>query len=108
MSELRTVYIWPSNVEDVQMRDDHWALLVRGKGHDRLINLRSDVGEAVQRYLEHRDPVLPDARGEPLFADGGNRAQSQRSCQEVQSRTTFRSSIQRRHPTGHRGPVRPC
>jgi len=46
---LRTVEIWRSNVEDVQRRDDQWALLVRGEGHDRLIYLRSDVGEAVQR-----------------------------------------------------------
>ena len=71
---LRTVEIWRSNVDDVQRRDDQWALLVRGKGHDRLIYLRTDVGEAVQRYLEHRDAVLPDERGVPLFAAVGNRA----------------------------------
>ena len=37
---LRTVEIWRANVDDVQRRDDQWALLVRGKGHDRLIFLR--------------------------------------------------------------------
>jgi len=31
-------------------------LLVRGNGHDRLIYLRADVGEVVQRYLAHRAP----------------------------------------------------
>jgi site-specific recombinase XerD len=71
---LRTVEIWRSNVDDVQRRDDQWALLVRGKGHDRLIFLRADVGEAVQRYLERRGAVPPDERGEPLFTAVGNRA----------------------------------
>ena len=71
---LRTVEIWRSNVDDVQRRDDQWALLVRGKGHDRLIYLRADVGEAVQRYLEHRGDVLADERGVPLFTAVGNRA----------------------------------
>jgi len=75
---LRTVEIWRSNVGDVQRRDDQWALLVHGKGQDRLIYLRSDVGEAVQRYLAHRGRVLPDERGVPLFAAVGNRAGQQR------------------------------
>jgi len=72
--ELDVAAAATEDVEDVQRRDDQWALLVRGKGHDRLIYLRTDVGEAVQRYLEHRDAVLPDERGEPLFAAVGNRA----------------------------------
>jgi site-specific recombinase XerD len=71
---LRTVEIWQANVDDVQRRDDQWALLVRGKGHDRLIYLRGDVGEAVQRYLEQRGAVTADVRGMPLFTTVGNRA----------------------------------
>lgn len=75
---LRTVEIWRSNVDDVQWRDDQWALLVHGKGHDRLIYLRTDVGETVQRYLEHRGIVLADERSVPLFAAVGNRAGQKR------------------------------
>jgi hypothetical protein len=68
------VEIWRSNVEHVQRRDEQWALLARGKGHDRLIYLRCDVSEAVRRYLEERGAVPPDERGEPLFTAAGNRA----------------------------------
>jgi hypothetical protein len=75
---VRTVEIWRSNVEDVTRRDEQWALLVRVKGHDRLIFLRGDVGEAVQHYLEHRGPVSPDVRGVPLFTAVGNRAGGER------------------------------
>jgi integrase/recombinase XerD len=71
---LRTVEIWRANVDDVRRRDDQWALLVRGKGHDRLIYLRADVGEAVVRYLERRAAVPPNHRCEPPFTAVGNRA----------------------------------
>jgi hypothetical protein len=37
------------------------ALLVRGKGHDRLIYLHQDVGPAVNAYLKARGQVLLDA-----------------------------------------------
>jgi site-specific recombinase XerD len=71
---LRTVEITRANVDDLQRRDDHWALLVRGKGHDRLIYLRADVAEAVQLYLVARGEVPPDALGLPLMTAVGNRA----------------------------------
>jgi hypothetical protein len=36
---------------DLQRRGEHWALLVRGKGHDRLVYLRDDVAAALHTYL---------------------------------------------------------
>jgi site-specific recombinase XerD len=63
---LRTVEITRANVDDVQRRGEHPALLVRGKGHDRLIYLREDVAEALHAYLERRGPVDPDVLGLPL------------------------------------------
>ena len=51
---LRTVEIARANADDLQQRGEHQALLVRGKGHDRLIYLRDDVATCIQRYLEHR------------------------------------------------------
>jgi len=75
---LRTVEITRANVDDLQPRDEQWALLVRGKGHDRLIYLRQDVGQAVDAYLAARAQVLPDALGLPLMTAVGNRAGGQR------------------------------
>jgi site-specific recombinase XerD len=75
---LRTVEITRANVDDLQRRDDQWALLVRGKGHDRLIYLRQDVGQAVDAYLDARGLVLPDVLGLPLMTAVGNRAGGQR------------------------------
>ncbi len=42
---LRTVEIERANVEDVKMNGDVVSLLVRGKNHDRVIYLRSDVAD---------------------------------------------------------------
>jgi site-specific recombinase XerD len=75
---LRTVEITRANVGDLQLRDDHWALLVRGKGHDRLIYLREDVAQAVHAFLERRGMVRADALGVPLFTAVGNRAGGKR------------------------------
>jgi site-specific recombinase XerD len=75
---LRTVEITRANVDDLQQRGEHWALLVRGKGRDRLIYLRQDVAQALQAYLEHRGPVPPDALGLPLITAVGNRAGGRR------------------------------
>ncbi len=75
---MRTVEITRANVDDVQPRDDQRALLVRGKGHDRLIYLRQDVAEALDAYLETRGQVLADALGEPLMTAVGNRAGGKR------------------------------
>jgi site-specific recombinase XerD len=76
---LRTVEITRANVDDLQQRDEQWALLVRGKGHDRLIYLREDVAQAVHAYLEARgDVIRADALGLPLMTAVGNRAGGQR------------------------------
>jgi site-specific recombinase XerD len=56
---LRTVEITRANVDDLQRRDEQWACLVRGKGHDRLIYLRQDVAEAVHAYSTHADRPTP-------------------------------------------------
>jgi site-specific recombinase XerD len=75
---LRTVEIARANVDDLQQRGEHSALLVRGKGRDRLIYLRQDVAAAVQSYLEHRGPVPADDLGLPLITAVGNRAGGRR------------------------------
>ncbi len=51
---------------------------MRGKGNDRLFYRRSDVGEAVVRYLDQRGDVPPDERGVPLITAVGNRAGGER------------------------------
>jgi hypothetical protein len=51
---LRTVEITRANVDDLKRRDEQWALLVRGKGHDRLTYLRENVDGAVHAYLKAR------------------------------------------------------
>jgi site-specific recombinase XerD len=75
---LRTVEIARANVDDLQRRDENGALLVRGKGHDRLIYLREDVAQAVHAYLEARGGIRVDALGLPLMTAVGNRAGGQR------------------------------
>ena len=83
---LRTVEITRANVDDLQRRDEQWALLVRGKGHDRLIYLRADVADAVHAYLEARGQVLADALGLPLTAVGnraGGRRLSRRGVRKI-------------------------
>jgi len=75
---LRTVEIARANQDDLQHRADGWALLVRGKAHDRLVYLRPDVAEALTAYLDHRDPPGDDPDGTPLFTAVGNRAHGRR------------------------------
>jgi site-specific recombinase XerD len=75
---LRTVEIARANTDDLQPREQQWALLVRGKGHDRVIFLRADVAEAVHAYLEARGQVLADTLGLPLMTAVGNRAGKKR------------------------------
>jgi len=71
---LRTVEIARANVDDLRQRDEQWALLVRGKGGDRLIYLRQDVAQAVHSYLEVRGCIRAEALGVPLMTAVGNRA----------------------------------
>jgi site-specific recombinase XerD len=71
---LRTVEITRANVDDLQRRNEQWPLLVRGKGHGRLIFQRDDVAQAVHAYLKARGAVRADALGIPLMTGVGNRA----------------------------------
>jgi integrase/recombinase XerD len=71
---LRTVEIERANVDDLRRRGDDWALLVRGKYHDRLVYLRADVADALNSYLEVRASPITDEQGTPLFTAVGNRA----------------------------------
>jgi site-specific recombinase XerD len=75
---LRTVELTRANVRDLQRRADDWALLVHGKGHDRLVFLRPDVAEALRAYLAARGRGREDALGEPLLAAVGNHANGHR------------------------------
>jgi integrase len=75
---LRTVEIQRANRDDLQLRADGWALLVRGKFHDRLVYLRADVAEALNLYKDSQIRVVADAEGTPLFTCVGNRALGRR------------------------------
>jgi site-specific recombinase XerD len=70
---LRTVEIQRANRDDLQQRADGWALLVRGKFHDRLVYLRADVAEALNLYIDSQTHVVADVEGTPLFTCVGNR-----------------------------------
>src|SRR5215216_4633199 len=69
---LRTIEIERANVDDLQQRGETTALLVHGKGRDRLVYLRPDVLDALNEYLSLRSKVEPDGRGLALFASVGN------------------------------------
>lgn len=75
---LRTIEIERANVEDLQQRGETTALLVHGKGRDRLVYLRPDVLDALKEYLLLRSKVEPDGQGLPLFASVGNFAGGKR------------------------------
>jgi site-specific recombinase XerD len=75
---LRTIEIERANVDDLQQRGETTALLVHGKGRDRLVYLRPDVLDALNEYLSLRSTVEPDGRGLPLFASVGNFAAGNR------------------------------
>lgn len=68
---LRTVETERAKATNLQ-HGDATALLVRGRGRDRLVYLRPDVAEAVSDYLYMRGPAEPDALGELLFTAVGN------------------------------------
>jgi len=75
---LRTVEIERANVDDVERRGEHTLLLVRGKGHDRLVYLRPDVATAIAEYRAVRKDPPGDAAGVPLFVAVGNFAPGHR------------------------------
>lgn len=60
-----------ANVEDI--RSDG-SMLVRGKYHDHIIQLRGDMLALFKRYINVRGHINPDAQGTPLFVAVGNRA----------------------------------
>jgi site-specific recombinase XerD len=102
---LRTVEITRANVDDLQRRGEHLALLVRGKGHDRLIYVRQDVGECLLRYLEGRSTAIADAHGEPLITAIGNRAGgrrlSRRSVRRIVDGHLQRHALKRARLSNH-------
>jgi site-specific recombinase XerD len=75
---LRTIEIERANVDDLQQRGEATALLVHGKGRDRLVYLRLDVLDALNEYLSLRIKVEADGLGLPLFASVGNFASGRR------------------------------
>lgn len=75
---LRTVELVRANVEDLERRGETWVLRVRGKNHNRMVYLRSDVAEALTTYLAVRRVPVLDELGTPLFTAVGNRAGGQR------------------------------
>jgi site-specific recombinase XerD len=75
---LRTIEIERANVSDLERRGDSTALLVHGKGRDRLVYLRPDVLDALDDYLSLRSKAEHDAQGVPLFASVGNYAGGKR------------------------------
>lgn len=64
-----------ANVDDI--RPDG-AMIVRGKYHDTVIQLRRDVLAVLEQYIAKRQRVIPDELGTPLFVSVGNRAGGQR------------------------------
>jgi integrase/recombinase XerD len=75
---LRTVEVARACVEDLRTTGGQTTLLVRGKGHQRLVVLRPDVAALVARYLAARGEVRADEDGTPLVVATGNRARGKR------------------------------
>ena len=102
---LRTIEVVRAGVADLQRRDAGVALLVRGKGHDRLVYLRPDVAAALDAYLAARGPVAADAEGVPLLAAVGNRAGgrriSRRGVRQVVDDYLARAGVKRPGVSGH-------
>lgn len=64
-----------ASVEDI--RPDG-SMLVHGKYHDSVCQLRDDVREALEAYIGMRERVIPDELGTPVFVAVGNRAGGKR------------------------------
>jgi len=64
-----------ASVEDI--RPDG-SMLVHGKYHDTVIQLRKDVRALFDEYIARRGRVVPDDMGTPLFVAVGNRAGGKR------------------------------
>lgn len=71
---LRTVEIECANVDDMKISGENVSMLVRGKGHDRVVYLRPDVAYVLSAYLDARASVCQDNDGTPMFTACGNRA----------------------------------
>lgn len=100
---LRTVEIERASVED--WKPEAPLLLVRGKGHDRVVYLRRDVAEAINAYLVAREPVRTDNAGTPLFAAVGNFAGggriSRRGIRKMVDACLARAELKRPGVSGH-------
>ena len=75
---LRTVECQRSSVEDLRRRPEGLALLVHGKGRDRLLWLRQDVAGELEAFVKLRCEASADWLGTALFAAASNRAAGSR------------------------------
>ncbi len=68
---LRRVEIHRANDEDISDDDGRMRMLIHGKGKDRVKHPRqSDVAKVIEKYIQKRGPVNPDASGNhPLFVE---------------------------------------
>jgi site-specific recombinase XerD len=68
---LRRVEIHRANDEDITDDDGRMRMLIHGKGKDRYKHPRqSDVAKVIEKYIQKRGPVKPDATGNhPLFVE---------------------------------------
>ena len=100
---LRTIEIERASVED--WKPEAPLLLVRGKGHDRVVYLRKDVAEAITAYLVARESVKGDNAGTPLFAAVGNFAGggriSRRGIRKTVDSYLARAELKRPGVSGH-------
>ena len=100
---LRTIEVERASVED--WKPEAPLLLVRGKGHDRVVYLRKDVAEAITAYLIAREPVRTNSAGTPLFAAVGNFAGggriSRRGIRKTVDAYLTRAELKRPGVSGH-------
>lgn len=91
-----------ASVEDI--RPDG-SMLVKGKYHDTVIQLRSDVQAIFRAYIERRGRTLYDDMGTPLFVAVGNRAggrrMSRRGIRQVVDFYLRKAGLKRPGLSGH-------
>jgi site-specific recombinase XerD len=102
---LRTVECERASAQDLRRGPDGLALLVRGKGQDRLLWLRPDLGAELEGYLASRPKPIADSLGIPLFPAAGNRAGgkrlSRRGIRKLVDRSLAASGAKRPGLSGH-------
>lgn len=98
----RQIEAYRASVEDI--RPDG-SMLVHGKYHDTVIQLRQDVLELFRQYIAKRGPVKPDNLGTPLFTAVGNRAGGQRlsrrGIRQIVDEHLLKAGLKRPKLSGH-------